>query len=266
MSKKSYGQGKAFVFPYRGRGLILESMSSPPSTTEVKLQRRERFRAYMQAFNPTAPPQDAIEAGLVCEDLHGSLFRSLAGRADLEPGSQQLLVGGVGSGKTTELILAARWLEQEGHVLPLYIDISAETDLSSLNSGALLASFGLDLTRRLWADFPPLRERMALEELIKPYAMLKEYAYGKRVAVPLTQLMAEEARRALGGLDRHAVIRNVPGKLEPPLPALSRDIQEIRGPLEAFLALGKDAQKDVVVVFDGLDRLLDPAKFWSVAH
>jgi hypothetical protein len=241
-------------------------MSSPPSTTEVKLQRRERFRAYMQAFNPTAPPQDAIEAGLVCEDLHGSLFRSLAGRADLEPGSQQLLVGGVGSGKTTELILAARWLEQEGHVLPLYIDISAETDLSSLNSGALLASFGLDLTRRLWADFPPLRERMALEELIKPYAMLKEYAYGKRVAVPLTQLMAEEARRALGGLDRHAVIRNVPGKLEPPLPALSRDIQEIRGPLEAFLALGKDAQKDVVVVFDGLDRLLDPAKFWSVAH
>jgi hypothetical protein len=233
---------------------------------EVRPQRRERFRAYMQAFNPTAPPQDAIEAGLVCEDLHGSLFRKLAGRADLEPGSQQLVVGGVGSGKTTELILAARWLEQEGHILPLYIDISAETDLSSLNSGALVATFGLRLPRRLWADFPPLRQRMGPGKLTDPFARLMEYAYGKQEAVPLAQLYTEEARRALGGLDRHAIIRNVPGKLEPPLPALSRDIQEIRSPLEAFLALAKDAQKDVVVVFDGLDRLLDPARFWSVAN
>jgi len=264
-SKGGTARGEAFALPDRGLGLILKSMSSPPSTTEVKVQRRERFRAYMQAFNPTAPPQDAIEAGLVCEDLHGSLFRKLAGRADLEPGSQQLLVGGVGSGKTTELILAARWLQEQGHVLPLYIDISAETDLSSLNSGALLASFGLELTRRLWEDFPALRERMALEELVKPYGMLKEYAYGKRVAVPLTQLWAEEGRRLLER-DRRGVIRHVPGKLEPPLPALSRDIKEIRGPVEAFLALAKDAQKDAVVIFDGLDRLLDPTRFWSVAR
>jgi hypothetical protein len=242
-------------------------MSSPPATKEVRLQRRERFRAYMQAFNPTAPPQDAINAGLVCEELHGSLFRNLAGRADLEPGSQQLLVGGVGSGKTTELILAARWLEREGQVLPLYIDISARTDLSGLNSGALLASFGMELPRRLWADFPTLRQRMGPAELNKPFGRLKEYAYGKVEAVPVDrELLAEAVRRGLGGSDRDAMFRNVPGKLAPPLPALSRDIKEIRDPLEAFLAVAKEAQKDVVVIFDGLDRLLDPAKFWSVAY
>jgi len=258
----------AFVLPDHGRGLILKSMSSPPSTTEVKLQRRERFRAYMQAFNPTAPPQDAIEAGLVCEDLHGSLFQNLAGRADLEPGSQQLLVGGVGSGKTTELILAVRWLQEQGHVLPLYIDISAETDLSSLNSGALLASFGLGLTRRLWEDFPTLRQGMeALQGPGKAYGSLKEFAYGtrQRVWVPGDEPPEPEDEEDEDSWGYYEVV-GIPGKLNPPaLPVLSRDVQEIRGPLEQFLAVAKDGQKEVMVIFDGLDRLLDPTKFWSVA-
>ena len=101
----------------------------------------------MRKLNPTAPPQTTIEAGLAVEDLHGSLFRTLAARADLDPGSQQLVVGGIGSGKTIELLMAARWLEQQGQTLPVYLDISAETDLSGLNSGALLAGFGLRYLR-----------------------------------------------------------------------------------------------------------------------
>jgi hypothetical protein len=118
-------------------------MPSSVTAPEGQLSRRDKFRAYMQAFNPTASARNVIEAGLVFDDLHQSLYRNLASRADLEPGCQQLLVGGVGSGKTTELILAERWLRDHGHVLPLYIDTSAETDLSSLNPGALLASLGL---------------------------------------------------------------------------------------------------------------------------
>jgi hypothetical protein len=244
-------------------------MSSPPTTKRVKLDRRERFRAYMQAFNPTAPPQDAIRAGLVCEDLHGSLFRKLAGRADLEPGSQQLVVGGVGSGKTTELILAARLLEREGHVLPLYIDISAETDLSRLNSGALLASFGLNLARRLYEGFPALRQAMdALAGPGNPYANLKDFAYGKheKVWIPADEPHKPQDKER-GDAKGYYTVVSTPGRLTPPaLPAADRDVQEIRGPLERFLAVAKDGQKEVVVIFDGLDRLLDPTKFWSVAR
>src|SRR5271157_3486955 len=114
-------------------------MPSSVTAPQGQLSRRDKFRAFMQAFNPTAPAFDVIQAGLVVEDLHQSLYRNLAGRADLEPGSQQLLVGGVGSGKTTELLLARQWLTDQGHVLPFYIDVSALTDLSSLNAGALLA-------------------------------------------------------------------------------------------------------------------------------
>src|SRR5665647_529340 len=108
-------------------------------------QRRERFREYMRKLNPTAPARLTIDSGLVVEDLHDSLYKTLAARADLEPGSQQLLVGGTGSGKTTELMMAKQWLDRQGQTLSLYIDISSQTDLSGLNSGALLASFGLHM-------------------------------------------------------------------------------------------------------------------------
>ena len=80
-------------------------MPSSVTAPEGQLSRRDKFRAYMQAFNPTAPARDVIQAGLVVEDLHQSLYRNLAGRADLEPGSQQLLVGGVGSGRRRNCFL-----------------------------------------------------------------------------------------------------------------------------------------------------------------
>ena len=68
----------------------------------------------MRKLNPTEPARMTIESDLVVEDLHGSLYRTLAARADLDPGSQQLLVGGIGSGKTTELLMAERRLEEQG--------------------------------------------------------------------------------------------------------------------------------------------------------
>src|ERR1700691_4626127 len=104
-------------------------MPTTISKSSQSSQRRERFRDYMRKLNPTAPARITIDSGLVVEDLHSSLFRTLAARADLDPGSQQLLVGGIGSGKTTELLLAERLLAGQGLALPLYIDAAGETDL-----------------------------------------------------------------------------------------------------------------------------------------
>ena len=50
---------------------------SSVTISEGQLSRRDKFRAYMQAFNPTAPAPEVIEAGLVFEDLHQSLYRNL---------------------------------------------------------------------------------------------------------------------------------------------------------------------------------------------
>lgn len=231
-------------------------MPMPSSVTASggQIRRRDKFRAYMQAFNPTAPARGVIEAGLVCEDLHHSLFRNLAGRADLEPGSQQLLLGGIGSGKTTELLLGERWLREQGHVLPLYIDISAETDLSSLNSGSLAACFGVHLGRSVLNDpsLCPLVDEKT-KELKETYSLLREFAYGKQV---------KRQASTLTFLVNSVVTEEIPGKLRP---VLARELREIRQSLEEFLSAVRLVGRDVVVIFDGLDRLLDPTKFLSVA-
>lgn len=240
-----------------------ESVSAPGH----RIQRRDKFRAYMRSFNPTAPARYVIEAGLVYEDLHRMLFRNLAGRADLEPGSQQLLVGGIGSGKTTELLLAARWFTSQGEGLSLYIDITAETDLTGLNSGSLLASFGIHLANRISQN--PAAPSEKLKALA---AKIRDYAYGKQETIWVPE-DDEDRFRDASEFDEddedergHFTVRQTPGKLKPPLPALRRDIREIREPLEELLGIAKAIHKDILVIFDGLDRLPSPEKFWAVAH
>jgi hypothetical protein len=218
----------------------------------------------MQAFNPTAPARDVIEAGLVLDDLHQSLYRNLAARADLEPGSQQLLVGGVGSGKTTELILAGRWLTGQGHALPIYIDVSAETDLSSLGSGSLLACFGLALgTTVISGSFSGRNVSAKTKELRRNYDRVTKYAYGKKIK-RLVDPLADAESACADEFEPYYVTEKVSGKLRPPVPPLDRGIQGIRGAVENFLAVAKEGRKEVVAIFDGLDRLLDAEKFWSV--
>ncbi len=247
-------------------------MPATISKSSQSSQRRERFREYMRKLNPTAPARIAIESGWVVEDLHGSLFRTLAARADLEPGSQQLLVGGIGSGKTTELLMAEKWLEQQGQTLSVYLDISAETDLSGLNSGALLAGFGLHLTRafsgRGFWDSPDESEKKALKDA---RLEIREFALGKTTSVwvPEYDGYEEEPDEDFEVHDYEPgrwVTHDVPGKLTPPFPALQRDIQAISDPLDLFIKAVQARSLDIVVIFDGLDRLISPDKFWGVVH
>jgi hypothetical protein len=227
---------------------------------------RDRFRAYMKSFNPTAPAREMISSGLVVENLHSCLFKNLAARADLEPGSQQILVGGIGSGKTTELLLAERTLTEHPSTLAIYIDITAETDLSGLNSGALLAGFGLHLNRfaqPLIAKLS-LKERMLLHGITRN---LRAFALGsvtyERVEYEPDDVPPDPDYEEDGV---YYVERKVIGKLKQPFPALQRDIQDIREPLSGMLEFLKPHYQDFVVLFDGMDRLVGPEKFWAVAH
>ena len=245
-------------------------MPSSVTIPEGQLRRRDKFRAYMQAFNPAAPAREVIDAGLVFEDLHQSLYRNLAGRADLEPGSQQLLVGGVGSGKTTELILAQRWLATQGHVMCFYVDVSADTNLSKLSSGALVASFGMRLGFQVIVDKASSHNSEEAKRLSQIYDRVIEFAYGKQIERKSNRLSSLSVLSGFSPPDSQgdALVEpeTIPGKLSPPFPALDRDIREVRDDIGEFLTAAKDAKKEVAVVFDGLDRLLDPSRFWSVVH
>ena len=236
-------------------------MPATMSKTKEASLRRERFREYMRKLNPTAPARTALDSGLVLEDLHGSLYKILAARADLDPGSQQLLVGGIGSGKTTELLMAEKWLEEQGQTLSLYIDISAETDLATLNAGALLAGFGVHLTRAFYRNaFDNSLADHEKKALQVGQDKIDAFAFGKTESTSVPDYF-EGFMSALG--DRRSVT-HVPGKLKPPFYPVLWDIRNIHDSLEMFVRAVQERLRDVVVIFDGLDRLISPETFWSV--
>jgi hypothetical protein len=256
-------------------------MAATISKSVQAAQRRERFREYMRKLNPTAPARLTIDSGLVVEDLHGSQFKALVARADLEPASQQLVVGGTGSGKTTALLLAEKWLEQQGQTLSLYIDISSETDLTSLSSGALLASFGRHLARAFSSKgFEDDLDDANKTALKNAGSDIERFASGTRKSVwvpdkTVADLMVDRFPGTVADLAAlpgfraemfgHYVTEGVPGKLPPPVfPVLLRDIQVIQKSLEAFITAIQARSLDIVAIFDGLDRLPSPDRFWAV--
>lgn len=222
----------------------------------------------MKAFNPTAPARDVIAAGMVLKDLRKNLHLNLAARADLEPGSQQLIVGGIGSGKTTELLLAEQSLNEQENSLSLFIDVTAETDLSRFNSGALLASFGLHLARAIAQNLKSRLTNSERQLVVSSHRKLKDFGFGKTEQIFIHSDGSDDEPPEDEPPDEeppgyYQTIRT-PGKLQPPIPALQGDIESASQELKNLVGLASQYEFDVVVFFDGLDRLVQPEKFWSV--
>ena len=66
------------------------------------------------------------------------MAEQLAVRFELKPSASHLLVGGVGSGKTTQLLVAREKLEAVGDVCAVYVDVSLRRDPSSLDGADLV--------------------------------------------------------------------------------------------------------------------------------
>ena len=244
--------------------------TKPLAPGDVVPDRREKFRRFMKRFNPTASAHSAIQEGLIVEVTSRSLYKSIATRADLEPGRQQLIVGGIGSGKTTELMLASLWLTRQGKSLPLFIDVSQQTDLSKLNSGALLASFGLAIPRHLKALAAKFEQPAEIGLDVKAaQETIKEFAYGKTdyewtPYEPEPDFVDYEPQPEEYEPGYYRTVKTL-GKLNPSFPPLDRDIQKALEPLRVLTDAMRARNVDPVAIFDGLDRLMDAQKFGLVA-
>jgi hypothetical protein len=98
-------------------------------------------------LNPAANPLDAIREGLVVPHPMRATADEIAARLELDPTSSHLLVGGIGSGKTTQLLLAGERLRAVGDVCAEYIDVGVDHDLGHLKPGTLVVVAGLALSR-----------------------------------------------------------------------------------------------------------------------
>ncbi|MBO0348549.1 hypothetical protein J0895_05395 [Phormidium pseudopriestleyi FRX01] len=108
--------------------------------------RLERFRKEMAAFEGAADPARSVERGHYVPHPKKSLADKIAGQIALRPASTHLLIGGIGSGKTTELLIARDRINELEDTYAHYLDVSLEADISQMKPGVLLAMVGVAIS------------------------------------------------------------------------------------------------------------------------
>jgi hypothetical protein len=115
--------------------------------------RREIWREFMGRFEPSADPLDAVKRGFYVPRPGRSLAEQLASRIEIKPSASHLLVGGIGSGKTTQLLVARERLAVHEDICAAYVDVSLSVNLGEFIRGEeLLAAVGLELGKWLKED------------------------------------------------------------------------------------------------------------------
>lgn len=198
----------------------------------------------MARMNPTADPAKAIAGGLFVERPGGSVWSELKSRLEVDPVSSHVVLGGIGSGKTSELIIIAEKLkaslQPEGDHVE-YIDVSKQFSLDSrARSGVLVALAGLGLARS-----QPKDERSP--EFVKAVKSLYTFAYGY-------QSDDDFSHQFPGVLDDTYRGNDPPNSLEH------------AGNLPALLKHRNGGGKHAVFLFDSLDRLPNPENFVTLVQ
>ena len=109
--------------------------------------RLKLFRERMAAFEGAANPSEAIESGYYVHAPGKLLVDNISNRIALRPSSSHLLLGGIGSGKTTQLLVACQQINEIEDIHAIYVDVSRYTDISKITTGVLTAIAGLEIAK-----------------------------------------------------------------------------------------------------------------------
>jgi hypothetical protein len=163
------------------------------------------------------------------------------------------LVGGIGSGKTTELLLTHRILSRHTDAVNVFVDLANYTDLNELNTGAILATAGM----RLYSQLKKSGEDPS-EEVQSAHTKLSQLALGKTTWVSAGGWIPEQ--------ESYGIPVEVPGLMRLRFPALRREVKQVKELLETIASplLENDAQ--ITLLIDGLDRLIKAERFREFAE
>jgi hypothetical protein len=204
-------------------------VADPPPPND----RLARFRAIRAKLDPTGDPASAISAFYV--DSPHSVSARLAAELAIAPGSSHLLVGGVGSGKTTELLAVARHVASLADTAAFYIDVSKRHDIARMVPGAVVAQVGLALAAHV----------VGIEPTNEAAQRARDVAYE---AWEYPEWEPEPPDMAY-----------VPGILVPE--PVHENIRRAQIPLQGLLEVIRRQVPHVVVMLDGLDRIADIQAF-----
>jgi len=175
-------------------------------------------------------------------EIPGSVSSRIAAELALAPKSTHLLIGGIGSGKTTQLLATQRLVSQIHDVHALYIDVSKQHDIAKMVPGVVVVQVGMALARAL--DAVPHVKSFArrLREIADGYFAPWEPNY-------------EDYDHEPGDM--------VPGILVSP-EQIAASVQQALQPLEGLLGVLRSQSAHLVVMLDGLDRMTDMQAFEQI--
>jgi len=236
----------------------METATKPPA---AGFDRRQVYRPFLERLNPIASLSDVANRNLIMPREHDPrdlgeppIHVSLANTAELTRGIQMAVVGGIGSGKTSELLLTQRLLLRHADAVNILVDLADYTDLSDLNAGAILATAGIRL-------YPIVKKAgKASPEVASAYTKLRELALGKTVFIPEDEWELDYDEEA------KAIRFEVRGLMRLRFPELEHQVARLKELLLTIASpfLGADAQ--ITLLVDGLDRLIRAERFREFAE
>lgn len=223
--------------------------------------RLKLFRKLMSAFEGSSNPQRAIERGLYI-DLPNNPVGEIARRVELRPSSIHLLLGGIGSGKTTQLLLATERLNTLEDIKAIYVDVTLYTDISELQSGALIAIAAIKLLEFL--------EEGNMSYPAEYKKIIDTLAYDGYTETPEVQSISMLEVMQLTLRQTNLDLSAQRNKANHHRGLLKRKGDKGSSDLtKAFIGLresiNKTASKEIIFLFDGLDRLSDSQVFINSA-
>jgi hypothetical protein len=208
--------------------------------------RLKLFRERMAAFEGAANPSEAIESGYYVHAPGKLLVDNISNRIALRPSSSHLLLGGIGSGKTTQLLVACQQINEIEDTHAIYVDVSLYTDISKITSGVLTAIAGLELTN--------LMKDSEDQNIIYSINLIRKLAYGYEEK--WTQYKTPYQSLEVVKVKHEAIIPNSSERY-----GINLELVETVKKLAKFTS---EKYGNLVLLFDGLDRLDDAKMFMQL--
>ena len=220
------------------------------------MSRLQRFRNFVAKMDPTADPAWALERGFYVPPPV-DLAHSVATRFELEPASTHLIVGVVGSGKTTIALKVAERLQLTTRKVGdqvKFLDVSTRhlMDHEPLR-GVLAALAGLDLTKSA-------EKRGKLPKEASEAALaIRRHARGYTEWVPDYEGPPDYDEPPDEPPERPI---HHPGVLKAPTnSSLPRDVSLLIESLRILAQHYPGPRAHAIYLFDSLDRLASPTRF-----
>ncbi len=207
----------------------------------------------MAQFDAAADPARAIGRGQYVPKAK-PLADRIVPRAELEPHATHLLTGGVGSGKTTQLLVIRDAISKLEDTTAVYIDVTLEQDIRQIRAGNLLLLVGDALN-----DLLPAKIHVDVKKARKS---LREFIQGSGVWRHVDEEPDWDNEQPDDDGPPMEYIK-FPGEITPPdgPGPLTSATEEKLQIINTLRNAAQPSGNHFVVLLDGLDRMRDISQF-----